>query len=96
MNSNENCVEFLTGKQTATVTFSSRKHINRIRKDSFSYFYENEDGSICARIPVKWIKINPGSKMQKTLTEEQKEELRERLKRARNVSTSTALDASEK
>lgn len=89
MNSNENCIEFLTGKQSATITFSSRKHINKIKKlygddnwkDSFSYFHENEDGSICAKIPVKWIRISPGSKTQRNLTEEQKEELRARMRR---------------
>ena len=90
MDSNENCIEFLTGQQTATVTFNSRRHITRIkrlygdRKDDFTYFRENEDGSICAKIPLKWIKINPGSKTPRLLTEEQKEELRERMKRARS------------
>ena len=64
----ENVVEFISGTRTATVTFTNQKHINRIkklyeeRKDDFKYFKENKDGSICAKLPLKWIKINPGSK----------------------------------
>ena len=82
----ENMVEFISGTRTATVTFSNQKHINRIkkiyeeRKDEFKYFVENDDGSICAKLPKKWVKINPGSKPdpnkpKKQMSEEQKEKL---------------------
>ena len=63
----ENMIDFITGSKMCTCSFTNRKHINRIkklyeqRKSEFEYFYENEDGSVCARIPLKWIKINPGS-----------------------------------
>ena len=86
----ENVVEFISGTRTATVTFTNQKHINRIkklyeeRKDDFKYFKENKDGSICAKIPLKWIKINPGSKEGRIMTEEQKEAARIRLQNARN------------
>ena len=90
MDSSENVIEFITGERTATVTFTNRKHINRIkniyeeRKDDFKYFRENPDGSVCAKIPLKWIKINPGSKEGRVMTEEQKEAARIRLQEARN------------
>lgn len=67
-NNNENCIEWITGDQYATATFTSRKHINRIkklyeqRKNEFKYFHQNTDGSICAKIPLKWVKQNPGAK----------------------------------
>ena len=86
----ENVVEFISGTRTATVTFTNQKHINRIkklyeeRKDDFKYFKENEDGSICAKLPLKWIKINAGSKEGRVMTEEQKEAARIRLANARN------------
>ena len=86
----ENVVEFISGTRTATVTFTNQKHINRIkkiyeeRKDDFKYFIENKDGSICAKIPLKWIRINPGSKEKRVMTEEQKEAARVRLANARN------------
>ena len=89
-NNNENCIEFLSGERSAVVSFTNKKHINRIkklyeeRKDDFKYFHENADGSICAKIPLKWIKLNPGSKNGRVMTEEQKEAARVRLANARN------------
>lgn len=90
---NENMIEFISGTRTATVTFTNRKHIGRItriyeeRGDEFKYFHVNKDGSVCAKIPLKWIKINPGSvpgtRAKREMTEEQKEALRERLAAAR-------------
>ena len=90
MENTENMVEFISGTRTATVTFTNQKHINRMkklyeeRKDDFKYFKENQDGSICAKIPLKWIRINPGSKEGRVMTEEQKEAARIRLVNARN------------
>ena len=89
MENTENIIEFISNTRTATVTFTNRKHINRIkklyeeRKDDFKYFVENLDGSVCAKIPLKWIKINPGSKTGRVMTEEQKEAARIRLQKAR-------------
>ena len=89
MENTENMIEFISGTRTATVTFTNQKHINRIkklyeeRKDDFKYFKENTDGSICAKIPLKWIKINAGSKTGRIMTEEQKEAARIRLANAR-------------
>lgn len=89
MENMENVVEFISGTRTATVTFTNQKHINRIkklyeeRKDDFKYFVENSDGSVCAKLPLKWIKINPGSKTGRVMTEEQKEAARIRLANAR-------------
>lgn len=85
----ENVLEFISGTRTATVSFTNKKHINRIkklyeeRKDDFKYFVENPDGSVCAKLPLKWIKINPGSKNGRVMTEEQKEAARIRLQKAR-------------
>ena len=90
MENSENMVEFISGTRTATVTFTNQKHINRIkklyeeRKDDFKYFVENPDGSVCAKIPLKWVRINPGSKTGCVMTEEQKEAARIRLANARN------------
>ena len=89
MENTENVLEFISGTRTATVTFTNKKHINRIkklyeeRKDDFKYLVENPDGSVCAKIPLKWIKINPGSKTGRVMTEEQKEAARKRLEEAR-------------
>lgn len=85
----ENMIEFISGARTATVTFTNQKHINRMkklyedRKDDFKYFKINKDGSVCAKIPLRWIKINAGSKEKRVMTEEQKEAARKRLEEAR-------------
>ena len=89
MENSENMIEFISGTRTATVTFTNQKHINRIkklyeeRKDEFKYLVENADGSVCAKIPLKWIKINAGSKTGRVMTEEQKEAARIRLQKVR-------------
>ena len=86
MENSENMIEFISGTRTATVTFTNQKHINRIkklyeeRKDEFKYLVENPDGSVCAKLPLKWIKINPGSKPdpnkpKREMSEEQKAKL---------------------
>ena len=88
-NNNENCIEFLSGERSAVVLFTNRKHINRIkklyeeRKDDFKYFHENTDGSICAKIPLKWIKISPTKRNSRIYTEEEKRKIAERLKNSR-------------
>ena len=89
MENNENMIEFISGTRSATVTFTNRKHISRIKQlyeergDEFRYYHENKDGSVCAKIPLKWIKVNagskPGTRTKREMTEEQKEALRERL-----------------
>ena len=58
MENNENMIEWLSGSHSATVTFTNRKHISRIkklyeeRKEEFKYYHENKDGSVCAKIPL--------------------------------------------
>jgi hypothetical protein len=85
MENTENCIEFITGERFCVCTFTNRKHINRIkkiyedRKDEFKYLHENPDGSVCAKIPLRWIKVNPGSKEGRTMTEEQREAARQRF-----------------
>lgn len=85
----ENVIEFLNGDKYAWVTFSSKRHINKIKKihtvrsEDFKNFIENSDGSICACIPLKWIKINPGSNKPRNLTDEQRKAIAERFKEAR-------------
>ena len=100
MENQENMIEFIVGQKTATVTFSNRKHINRIkklyedRKDDFKYFVENDDGTVCAKIPLKWVRINPGSKDKRTMTDEQREAARIRFQNYQNQRKKNKTDAS--
>ena len=80
----ENVIEFIKDEERATVTFSQRRYVTRIKKLAEEYpeeceiVAENQDGSVYAHIPVDWIRINPGM----NLTDEQKGRLAER---ARNI-----------
>lgn len=79
----ENVIEFIENEKRATVTFSQGRFKSRIRKlaaehpEECQIMKENKDGSLLAHIPVSWIKINPT----RQLSDEQRKELAERMKR---------------
>lgn len=82
----ENCIEWLNGQEVVTVTLSQGRYINRVKKltqkcKDVEIVAENEDGSILAHIPLKFIKISTPKQM----SEEQKEKARERLKAMHNI-----------
>ena len=85
-NTRENVIEFIRGDKQMTVTFSQRRFITKVKKMAEKYpnevtiVAENEDGSICAHMPIKALQL---SIRKKELTEEQREKLRERLKKMR-------------
>jgi len=90
MENTENMIEFISGTRSATVTFTNAKHIRKIKelyethKEDFKYFKQNSDGSICAKIPLKWVRISAGrTGAKREMTEEQKEVLRQRLAEGR-------------
>lgn len=78
----ENAIEFLKNADTATCTLTQGRFISRIKELAKKYpeecqvVHENKDGSIVAHFPVKWIHI---SRIERTLTEEQRKASRERL-----------------
>jgi hypothetical protein len=81
---NENVIEWLTGSDTVLVTLSQKKYINKIKKLAATHGdvvieTENKDGSILARLPLKYIKITPP----RVMTEEQRNQVRERLEKYR-------------
>lgn len=76
----ENNIEWLNGQQRVTVTLSQAKFINKVKRlaeqrEDVEIVAENKDGSICAHLPLKFIKISAPRQM----TEEQREQARERL-----------------
>ena len=74
----DNGVEWYTGDERVTVTFSQRKWVSKIKKlaekrpNDVEIVVENEDGSIVAHLPLSFIKISPP----KQVSEEQKERMR--------------------
>lgn len=83
----ETCCEYTD--KTLFVSSDHQKWINRIRKLSEQYPNdvtiknrpEENDGCICATMPSEWLRISPPRKVD--LSEEQKAELSERLRMAR-------------
>ena len=65
----ENSIEFLKDGDRATVSFSQGRYISRIKKlaaerpAECEIIAENTDGSICAHIPVSWIKLTPAQQL---------------------------------
>ena len=82
----ENVIEWVRGNKTATVTFQVGRYATRIKKLAEKYPEEvqichtNNDGSIVAHIPVKYIKINRAG--ERVLTGEQRKQYSERGKEA--------------
>ena len=85
-NNNENVIEFLNNQHSITVSFCMPKWINKVKKlseehpDDVKILAENEDGSICAKLPTKYLKISPPRK----ISEEQKQAASERFKKMWN------------
>ena len=83
VNNNENCVEFLNNQKTMTVSFCSQKWITKIKKlsqsnpDDVEIIAENKDGSICAKLPIKYLKISVPRKV----SDEQRQKASERFKK---------------
>ena len=82
----ENAIEWLTGQKRATVTATQKRLANRLQKFAKDFpdavdIIVNKDGSVCAHVPVNWVKISP--QKSRSMTEEQREAAAERLRLAR-------------
>ena len=78
--SKENNIEWLTGQDRVTLSFSQGKFINKIKRLAESHpeveiVAENKDGTITAHVPLKYIKISAP----RVMTEEQRQQARDRL-----------------
>lgn len=86
----ETIYEHIGGNDTFTVTAAERWSVGMIRRLAEKHpgdvviTAENADGSIVAHIPVAWMRIVPKRTVE--LTDEQRQERAERMRRAREVS----------
>ena len=83
----ENAIEWYSGDNDVCVSFTQKKYINKIQRYAKTHSdvmidAVNEDGSICAHIPLSWIKISPPKKGRE-FTDEEKAATAERLREAR-------------
>lgn len=74
---------------TMTITSNERRWVNKLSKLSDEHpgdvkiIANNEDGSVCAHAPKSWLRVSPP--VTRSLTDAQREEIRDRLKRARDI-----------
>ncbi len=84
---NENCIEWVKDQERTTVSLSQRRIISRVEKlalerpEECQIVARNADGSICAHVPVTWIKISPPA----IRTENQREQARLNVMKIRSV-----------
>jgi hypothetical protein len=76
----ENAIEWYTGQRTITVTISQEKYRNKIKTlakthSEVKIICTNPDGTILAKLPLKYLKISPP----RHVSEEQREQMRERF-----------------
>lgn len=77
----DNAIEWYTGQRTITVTIDQEKYKNKIIKlaeshaDQVKIIKTNSDGTILAKLPLKFLKISPPRKV----SDEQREQMRERF-----------------
>ena len=88
----ETVIDHVDGENFATVSTAERKWIRLVHKLSEQRPGEvdiravNEDGSLVARVPYAWMKLSPPRQIH--ISEERREELRERLAAARKMAGS--------
>lgn len=81
MRNTENVIEWLRDQEQATLTLTQPRTITSVKKladkhpEECRIVSENKDGSICAHVPTKWVRILPLAKR----TEEQREQARRRM-----------------
>lgn len=65
----ENVIEWIRDEKRATLSLSQRRTISRVKQLAEQYpeecqiVAENKDGSVCAHVPVSWVKISPPKKV---------------------------------
>lgn len=80
----ENCIEWLTGQNVIVLTLTQGRMINKVRKLKEKFPDEvkiktNKDGSVLAKMPLSYLKLNHTEREPKELTDEEKRKIRKRL-----------------
>ena len=73
-----------TDKETAWISTDERRWINKLMSlegVTIDRYPEDNDGCLCCRVPVSWIKIGPPRKV--VMTDEQREAAAERMRALR-------------
>lgn len=95
----ENTIEWLTNFDRVTVTFTQKKYINKIKKLAAEHpeveiVAENKDGSLCAHLPLKFIRISAPRKVSEENIENFKK-MQNRFKTRPHVNDSESTEEDE-
>ncbi len=88
MDEKETCITRIENDDYISVYTSERKFINKIYKlkeqypDDVTIIHVNPDGSVCVHFPYNWMTF-PKPKAKRNYTDEQREAMAERMRRAR-------------
>lgn len=87
----ETAVEFFGDEKFLTYTTNDRKYVNKLRKQAEDYpddvqiVSEFEDGTLVAHLPRKWFVAPKPPVKRAPMSEERKDELRDRLAKMREA-----------
>ena len=76
----ENVIEWITGDDHISCTFTQKKYINKVRKlrdkhmDLVPVFIENKDGSIFCHLPIKALKLYLKTSVERGVEEDGEDE----------------------
>ena len=90
----ENVIEFLNSENEAMLTLSKQRYISRVKKLKESHpnevsITENVDGTIFAKVPVRWIKISPT----RAVSEEQRQAAADRFAQMRRAASTECSES---
>ena len=95
----ENVIEWIRNSPIVTVSFSQKRYISKLKKLAEKYpedvqiVVENNDGSIVAHLPLKYIKISAPKKM--SISDERRRELSDRFKAYHSSRRNSSVDDDE-
>lgn len=89
----ENAIEWLTGQDMITLSLTQQRYITKVRKLKKKFpklvkIKTNPDGSIFAKLPLSALKLNIIIKEGVEMSDEQKQQLAERLKKGKQAKAS--------
>ena len=93
----ENAIEWLTGRDTITLSLTQQRYITKVRKLKKKFpklvkIRTNPDGSIFAKLPLSALKLSIILREGVELSEEEKDALVERLQKGRNKTQDSDWD----
>lgn len=88
----ENCIEWQTGQDKIVLSLTQERMINKVRKLKKRFpddvkIKTNKDGSICAKMPLSFLKLNHVQREAKEMTDAEKRELTRRLQAGKKAKT---------